>query len=121
MLRCRTSRELAALVKAARHIEHCASASALAQSTNAVATTIKTKTRQLDRIMVKVLFSLKITPKVFANLSPTFSYAFGVFNPLSKLTHYLWFLQRHRRYRRRFLELVPQPGGTETVGEESKQ
>jgi len=51
MLKLRMKRLLVALVKAARHIEHCAGVSELASSTSAIATTIRAKTRhQFDFI-----------------------------------------------------------------------
>jgi hypothetical protein len=51
MFRLRTNFVWATLFKAARHIEHCASTSALTNSTNASATTINNKDpNELDRI-----------------------------------------------------------------------
>jgi hypothetical protein len=51
MLKLRINLELVALVKALRHIEHCAPASLLARSTTPTTTTTKTKTRhQFDFI-----------------------------------------------------------------------
>jgi hypothetical protein len=51
ILKLRMKRELAALFKAARHIEHCASAPVFANNTTMTAATAKTSNRnQLDRI-----------------------------------------------------------------------
>ena len=53
MLKLRIKRALVVLVRAARHIEHCAPAYVFANSTTTTATTIKTKTRrQLECITV---------------------------------------------------------------------